>query len=226
MNKPTNQPKEENKEEFHKIGFIKIPKGGLGMAMGFIAAALMLVAGDFAKDWAIEKIKSDEWSIPALIQDVSVSKRITGLSVELRAKTDANRVAIYLFHNGAVYSNGVPFKKSSLIYEILDNTTVPISQSYQGLPLTQMAETLNLLIKNEHSFFVKTSDMTESPWKFMLLDNGIKSCYYKRIMDDQKLVGYIAVTFDQNLEPDQHFVNLVDYYTGVIASFLKREGRF
>lgn len=192
-----------------------------GIAIGFIALAIILCLGDIGKQFVIEKIKKTEWSFTALGRDAIVASKITSLSMELRTKIKANRLGIYLFHNGTVFSNGISFKKSSLVYEVTDGVTVPVFALNQSVPLTQMPDVLRNLVIKPGAFYFSTDKISETSLRYSLLADNVKSCYYCRITSgEENLIGYVMLSYIADLPENLDIKRELEDFTGIISSIL------
>ena len=54
----------------------------------------------------------------------------------------------------------------------------------------------------------------------MLLSNGYKSNYYKRIQLGDKMIGYIRASFSQDVLENAEIKKEIDYYESRISTFL------
>ena len=186
---------------------------------GYILIFLLIVLGSAAKDYSVEFFKNQEWTFSNLNSDAKRNQRINDLISELRIKFDAQNVTVFVFHNGGFFSSGVPYRKASAAYESNSKTNFH-RFDYNNIPLSYLAKLIETLTTNSDTFFIKTSEIDSSQWKYMLLNEQYVSNYYKRIQIGQKMVGYIRISFSSEKEKDQDILKALSEYTDIISGLL------
>lgn len=186
---------------------------------GYILVCLIIILGSVAKDFSIKYFKDQEWTFKSLHKDSKRNSQVNKIISDLRAKADADNVTIFLFHNGGFFSSGVPYRKKSSVYESNAFDTINI-YDYKNIPLSQVAELINSLTQTPEPIFVKTAQLEQSQWRFMLTNEGYKANYYKRIQIGQKMIGYIRISYKEDFDKSVKIVDLINEYSDPISSLL------
>jgi hypothetical protein len=186
---------------------------------GYILVFILIVLGSAAKDYSIEFFKNQEWSFSNLNNDAKRNQRINSLISELRIKSDADNVTVFVFHNGGFFSSGVPYRKASAAYES-NSKSNSHRFDYNNIPLSYLAKLIEILTTTPDCFFVNTSDIESSQWKYMLLNEQYVSNYFKRIQIGQKMIGYIRVSFSVEKQKVNLTSKSISEYTDAISGLL------
>lgn len=117
--------------------------------------------------------------------------------------TDAERIAIYLFHNGTYSLNGFPFIKISCICEILGNhSNTTLKQHLQtNIPINAVDDFLTELF-HHHIFISSKSEKDLKVIKKLLLDRQEDTNEYIAIAItdkseiDEPPIGFLLAEFD------------------------------
>lgn len=188
--------------------------------VAFILFATLIICGTLGKDLVTDYLKNKEWSVHELKVDATRHQKVQELITELRVRTGGSRVVISLFHNGGFYSSGVPYKKTSIIYETCEFGIAPITQESQSIPLSQVSDVLKELASRSGPFFINTISMNQGVWKYTLMRQGVDSAYYCRISQGEKIIGYIAITYGDQVKVDKKIEELIDVYSHLIQIHL------
>lgn len=108
-------------------------------------------------------------------------------------KTNSNRTAIYVFHNGSHASHGLPFFKMTCICEIVSkdsNMNLKIEE-HSAMPLN-LFDTVILALYNNAEYRI-TEGQTTDPCDLIFIKNTkLKDCFFVPIFDDEnKMMGFI-----------------------------------
>lgn len=80
---------------------------------------------------------------------VEKNKRLDGLCADLLTRLQAQRVNVWLFHNGGYYYTGEPIQKLSIICEKNDDGVEPVIHLFQNQPMAIFQRNLEKLISND-----------------------------------------------------------------------------
>lgn len=153
-------------------------------------------------------------------------------------KTHAERIAVYLFHNGTYSLNGFPFIKTSCICEALGyhSNISPFNHIKQtNIPVNILDEFLDDLF--HHNIFISSkSNLNLKNAEKILLDRNSHNYFVAiSILDKSKIdeppFGFILVEFKKDLnEIEQDTLNVLTNvaddaaYTLQVSSLLKETG--
>lgn len=150
----------------------------------------------FMDNYFDEKTKSiekdyDEKNIVDIF--VKLNKSLKNVCELTLKKTQSNRTAIYVFHNGAHASHGLPFFKMSCISEktTKDSSSNILMSDHSAMPLNLFDSIISSLYDNgEYRIILdKTSDPSDL---IFLKGSKLKDCFFVPIYDsDDKMMGFI-----------------------------------
>ena len=114
---------------------------------------------------------------------------------------DADRVAIYVFHNGAQTPHGLPFFKFSCICEGIARASGSRSKmkEHSNIPLSLLDDVVNKLWKSGHyEYFANSHDIDNNFINRLLLQDDNKTCLFYTIYDiDNNIIGFILSEFNE-----------------------------
>jgi hypothetical protein len=186
---------------------------------GYILVFILIVLGSAAKDYSVEFFKNQEWTFSNLNSDAKRNQRINNIITELRIKSDADNVTVFVFHNGGFFSSGVPYRKASAAYES-NSKTNSHRFDYNNIPLSYLAKLIEILTTTPDTIFIKTPEIEPSQWKYMLLNEQYVSNYFKRIQIGQKMIGYVRVSYSSEKEKDNNLLKNISEYTDAVSGLL------
>lgn len=155
--------------------------------------------------------KYDERNIVNIFMELN--KTLKSACDRTMRKTNSDRTAIYVFHNGTHASHGLPFFKITCVCETISknsNVNVKISE-HSSVPIS-MFETIvsGLFYNSEHRINMNnTSDPTEIVF---LQNTKIKECFFIPIYDDDNNMmgfvfnGYNTIDENRNIEVEQEYL--------------------
>lgn len=108
-------------------------------------------------------------------------------------KTNSDRTAIYVFHNGSHASHGLPFFKITCICETISknsNANIKIAE-HTSIPLNVFDSIITNLYNNSEYRII--SNETEDPTEIIFLKNTkIQDCFFEPIYDDDNsMMGFV-----------------------------------
>lgn len=124
---------------------------------------------------------------------MELNKTLKSACDRIMRKTDSDRTAIYVFHNGTHASHGLPFFKITCICETISknsNTNIKISE-HSSVPISMFDSIVtNLYHNSEHIINI---DKTPDPAEIIFLQNTkIKECFFIPIYDDDNnMMGFV-----------------------------------
>lgn len=133
---------------------------------------------------------------------------------DLRRIIDADRVGIYVFHNGTHSSHGIPFFKLTCINERIKKGSgiAPNVANHASVPLTLFEGFITSLYKNSEVLNKKdpTTGIYSLPYS-VLANESISTGLYIGIYDcDNNLLGYMAAEFKTIIDTDEEIKKIKD----------------
>lgn len=176
-------------------------KGVLVDKIGWLILALIIVISSLSQQY-VQKIFSEaHFTITALSRDAKRDMRITELLYHLKDKTDSDRAWVFLFHNGAYGSTGIPFKKVSCFYEVVTPGVSRELNNSQNVGLTSIPVAIDLLVKNNDAFFINVSQLRTGLFKSMCEAQGTKYMIWHRLMIGEQFLGIVGVDYVYDIPP-------------------------
>lgn len=122
-------------------------------------------------------------------------------------KTTADRIAIYLFHNGTHTTHGFPFFKFSCICEYITKGTLSRMKDHLDFPINLMGDMVTLLMRQGeyYEFSEASKNMTRpiDPMIYKLLTSDSNSFIVCAIFDsDNNIMGFILSEFNRSILND------------------------
>lgn len=143
----------------------------------------------------------DEKNIVAIFTKLNDSLRnVCDLTLK---KTQSNRTAIYVFHNGSHASHGLPFFKMTCICEKVtkDSNANILMSAHSAMPLNLFDSIVSSLYNNGE---YRITQDTNNPVDIIFLKGSkIQDCFFVPIYDsDDKIMGFIFNGYN-TLDPDR-----------------------
>lgn len=110
----------------------------------------------------------------------------------------ADRLGIYLLHNGQKSASGFPFFKFSCISEQVKHLNMARIKSHHDFPINLMSDMIQTLFNhNTISFYDEDSQVQTDPFIYKLLANSSNKYIIKGIFDTNvNLIGFVLIEFD------------------------------
>ncbi len=126
-------------------------------------------------------------------EDIAVMQELNEILEDL----NADRVAIYSFHNGGDFYSGKSMQKMSISYETVGSGISRNQLKKQNIPISACITTLTPLIKHkEYHIPDVEKDYPEGLCKFYLKEDGTKSTYQWALIDlNNNLIGMLRIDF-------------------------------
>ena len=130
---------------------------------------------------------------------VKINDSIGNILENINDEIDANRLSIYVFHNGAYSSHGLPFFKTSCIGEVIKKNSGVSKEikTHTSLPLGMFDNTIKTLYNTGKVCILNSETETRfSALTNMMKNNNIKSGIGIAIYDiDNNIIGVIIAEF-------------------------------
>lgn len=159
-----------------------------------------------AMDWYKQR------KLHPIAKSVQANKKVNNLLIELRAKLDADRASVFLFHNGQVFSNKNPLWrvsctqeccKTGVSHEIASLQNILASLFWDGLdPLFEQGATSVHGIQSfklptgQFVYVMDVHSMNDSFFKRSMITRGVSKKLICPLSDGKKeIVGYVALNY-------------------------------
>lgn len=138
-------------------------------------------------------------TIPAMIErDMEIYNQL----FEIKSKTDADRVFVFQFHNGAYYTNSASQMKMSCTHEVVSEGISRESRGMQDLIISQYAGFTGELIKN--SFFTLTKDnISDFSFGMLMRSQGVKTAAFSLFKYNDVIEGFLAIVYLDDIPMDR-----------------------
>lgn len=139
---------------------------------------------------------------------VKLNEALKGECKDAQNETGADRLAIYVFHNGTYSSHNLPFFKMSCISEWLQPRSglVPELQQHTNIPLSLFEGMVTRLFSNSDVIIPDTEAIkTSDPLTYAFVSSTkIKACMLVSIYDDDdQIMGFVCGEFRSVLSEDE-----------------------
>lgn len=137
--------------------------------------------------------------------------RIKELMVEVRVTTSADRVSVFLFHNGEKYVNGQSILRLSGAYESLANGICSHRDTSQNMLVSTVSEAVSFLVTSpfDKVFFQKVEDIDVCYYQAVLISQGVKSVAKYPLRKDNDIIGFICADFVQTDGPGEDKLEII-----------------
>jgi hypothetical protein len=138
---------------------------------------VVAAAGSYRYGNNILHLISERMGAPPQLVEVrdrlEIDRRVLGSLGELRANTNSDRVAVYLFHNGKMSVNDIPFLFYSQTHETVRRGVSRDILASQGMPLSTVAAWTERLINNR-CFIDDVSKIEDEVLASLMFDRGVR----------------------------------------------------
>ncbi len=154
---------------------------------------------------------------PALFRFNEANERIHRILVETRVRMEAARCCVVQFRNGAKFDIKAPIFRLYMTHEVVSEGIAPCTPEWSALPASQVFELLRYLSPkddptesmNSHIHPIKDADgalhsptyslivpsLDEGTLKSMLIHQGTAQLVITPMMDEEKVVGFVAANY-------------------------------
>lgn len=204
------------------MDIIKEAYSTLTNLMVFTIGAVLIVV------MMVLKAKVGNWFKRHFVAEmVKLDADIKEILVEIRIKTKADRVSVYLFHNGEHYVNGNSILRISGAYESLKNGICSHRDSSQSILVSTVSESVGFLVGSplEKVYFKKVSDLEGCYYQAVLVSQGVRALAKYPLLKGSDIIGFICVDYVQNEGPPIKDLDLIKEQAPQIELHLNSRGQ-
>ena len=186
----------------------------------WIAIAAMIVAGSLSADYVRQWAQSNHFSMFQMQKNAARDIRVNELLRRTMLDIDADRGWIMMFHNGSATASGIPFKKVSCVYEVVQPGVSVEINSVQGVPLSSVPDAVDTLLKHDDVFEIYTDQQIQSTFRYMLEVQGIQYMLWHRLVKNDSVIGIVGFDWltkpaesllEEDYEPVNRVAHLIQY---------------
>jgi len=181
-----------------------IDKIGNGLLQLLGLAALGAIA--LAAVWLKRKI-TDLLTKHMVVEEIQNGQKITELLVEIRLACKADRVSIYLFHNGEHYINGSSILRISGAYETVAAGIATQRGNTQNVLISTVPEAVAFLVKprpKDAVAMTHTSELEPGFYRAALEAQGVRAVAKYPLYKASDIIGFICADFVQKDVQEDH----------------------
>lgn len=183
--------------------------------VGAIVAALI----KFGSDYIIKKIEIKERqkheehlknNLAQLEQDITNHSKIDEVCDDIQDYIKANKVNVWMFHNGGYYYTGSPIQRLSMVAGNAEILQGDIKQRFTNLPIGIFARNLEKLIIADY-VHEKNELMYQDPLAIINMQyNIVSSALFKlKSVNEQDWIGILAIGWEEHKQMSDDDVNFV-----------------
>jgi hypothetical protein len=153
--------------------------------------------------------------------------RIQELLVEIRVRTNADRVSVFLFHNGERYVNGNSILRISGAYESLAAGIASHKEYSQSMLVSTVPESVGFLCAKDPFktvFFQETVKLSACFYKAVLESQGIQAVAKYPLVKGGDIIGFACADFVQSPGPVPSDLNIIKDTAPQIDLYLNTRG--
>ena len=151
---------------------------------------------------------------------VEKNKRLDSLCSELLHRLQAQRVNVWLFHNGGYYYTGEPIQKLSIICEKNDDGVEPVIHLFQNQPMAIFQRNLEKLISNDWFSEYNELQYKDSMAVINSLYHIVSSGLFKLKNKEGYFAGILAIGYSHQHAITAGDAELIKEYTTQIEAEL------
>ena len=183
--------------------------------VGAIVAALI----KFGSDYIIKKIEIKEKqkheehlknNLAQLEQDITNHSKIDEVCDDIQDYIKANKVNVWMFHNGGYYYTGSPIQRLSMVAGVAEGMADDVKQRFTNLPIGIFSRNLSKLLEVDY-VHEKNELMYQDPLAIINLQYGIiSSALFKlKSVNEQDWIGILAIGWEEHKQMSDDDVNFV-----------------
>lgn len=143
----------------------------------------------------LDKFNDDEKGL--MRKYIEINSNIRDICSKFIDSLDAERIAVYVFHNGSSSTHGLPFFKMSCISEYVSRGNISRLETHLNIPLNLFDDTISLLYTKKF-YYISESDLNANNLFIckLLPKNIIKSCALYAMYDsDNVIIGIVVAEY-------------------------------
>ena len=129
---------------------------------------------------------------------VEKNKRLQELCRTIQVKLGAQRVNVWLFHNGGYFYTGEPIQKLSMICEQNADGVEPVIHKFQAQPLSVYQRNLEKLMENDYFYEYNELQYKDSLAILNQLYAITSSALFKLYNKEKYFSGILAIGYDHH----------------------------
>lgn len=146
------------------------------------------------------KFKTSQKKKPDILKECLRESELVQTKLEhIREEFHIDRVYIAQFHNGGnFYPTGKSMAKFSVMYEVVNTSTISLQGGLQNIPVNLFSRSINHLLEHDVIEIPDYKDETIATFglKYVAEDFGCKSTYHFAIKSiDDKFIGILTADF-------------------------------
>jgi len=165
--------------------------------------------------WKFFKIKEKN---DQFLTTTEKNQRVQELLIELRIKLNADRTFLAMFSNGDHFIDGSDIQKVSRTNESVGPGVAFEALHYQNINISLINHEMEL-VKEPGPSFRLVSQLKDGKFKRMLVARGVKAIARCAVRNNDKIIGYIGLSFHHELEKPAN-IDEVCTYAGLIEQIL------
>ena len=161
------------------------------LALAAVGGMMLLVAYLRAKVQAFV-------SKTLVLSEIRCSQKITDILAEIRIRCKADRVAVYLFHNGERYTNGNSILRLSGAYETVGPGISSQLPHGQGILVSSIQEAVEFLADEQRSdrvYYKEVENIPPCSYRSTLKSQGVEAVAKFPLHDCDDIIGFVCVDF-------------------------------
>ena len=167
--------------------------------VALITAVLTSIVGPIAVHYAKQYNDSRKKKEDPLTESLRVNQMINEKLEIVKKEYQADRIWMLQFHNGGhFYPTGRSIQKFSMVYELLNPTTVPCQTQFQNIPVSLFSTAINHLAEGNT---IQIPNTSENDSRFegitsVVIGAGVESTYLFPIFNIKgEFVGIVGIDY-------------------------------
>jgi len=141
---------------------------------------------------------------------VAKNKRLEDLCHTLQVKLDAQRVAVWLFHNGGYFYTHDPIQKLTMVCEQNAEGIEPVLHKFQAQPISIFQRNLEKLADNKYFFEYNELQYNDSLSVLNQMYQITSSAFFKLRNKEDYFAGILAIGYDHHHNIDSSEVAMTE----------------
>lgn len=191
---------------------------GLVQLLGLVALGVVVVL----TVWLRSKVM-DVLGKHFVVSEIQNDQQITELLVEIRVGCEADRVSIYMFHNGERYTNGNSMLRLSGAYETLAAGISSQRPNSQNVLVSTVPEAVEFLVDDDVRdalYSGKTADLEPCFYRAALEAQGVRCVAKYPLCKGPDIIGFVCADFVQTDTPHQLSLDIIKQHAPKLEMYL------
>ena len=191
---------------------------GIMQLLGFTLLAVITIVLIWAKRVVSRLVQSH-----FVVEEIQNDQKITELLVEVRLAAKADRVCIYLFHNGEHYISGSSILRISGAYETVAFGISMQRLSAQSILISTVPEAVSFLVNpdaQEAVAVANVEDLAPGFYRSALELQGVRATAKYPLYKSSDVVGFICADYVQQLPPSDADIDILKRHAPKLEMYL------